>query len=427
MKQKKSKRIFFVFISDKIWYRYTRRPHYSNFAKLGDLVIFEMPLVLFSKEFLKNPIKELKYYFKYSFGKRIDKFSGAKLIRPILLFPSTVKNTVCKGINRRICYWFYYSFWKDRGNEIVFLTNYQQEWLLSKHKKEKNYVLEMNDEWSMISYDEKRKDKIYDSTINILQRVDILITVTNKLKTKYGRFCDSYYLPNAVDIDHYVPDFETKVLRKTETQLDYDKDFLQIGNNDPRKYLGSVDILKNISKPAVGSISGLSGNWSDFEFMSQVEEILPKEYFLISSGNIFPPSKEEFKAGYDKYMTNIRMKFLGHLDYSILPDFLKKINVGIVMHRMDEFNKHSAPNKIWAYLAMGLPVVSTNFLEEEDKEIFNGLVGFARTPDEYVDMIIRAIETDSPALKIKRRELAVNNSTLNRAKRIADIIENKFS
>ena len=94
---------------------------------------------------------------------------------------------------------------------------------------------------------------------------------------------------------------------------------------------------------------------------------------------------------------------------------------------MDEFNTHSAPNKIWAYLDMGLPVVSTNFLTEPDKEIFEGMVSFANTPEEYVEYIVYAYENDSQELKIKRRRLAVKNSTFNRAKKIVNIFKEKLN
>ena len=64
------------------------------------------------------------------------------------------------------------------------------------------------------------------------------------------------------------------------------------------------------------------------------------------------------------------MLSLGHLDYAVLPTFLAHLDVGIVTFRMEEMNRYTAPNKLWAYLAMGLPVVSTDYLDPADKEIF---------------------------------------------------------
>ena len=81
-----------VFIHFRAWIRYTRRPHFNAFNNYCDLIIIENPLVLFSNEFLKNINNSIKYYFKYSKGIREDNKSGTKLIRPIIIFPSSLKN-----------------------------------------------------------------------------------------------------------------------------------------------------------------------------------------------------------------------------------------------------------------------------------------------------------------------------------------------
>jgi len=417
---------FIVLINDKIWQRYTRRPHYSALAELGDLIVIEYPLTILSKKFLKRPLREIKYYLKYSWSKRIDTLSGAKIIRPIILFPSILENPFCEFINRKLVALFLFSIKAKNSKEIYFLTYYNQAWLIAK-KNYKRFILDMNDEWSMIEYDDLVKEKIKKLTFDIIAKVDLVLTVTKRLRNKYNCNAKIFYLPNAVDINHYVPSFDTKTKKTKEPSLIYDKEFLSLITNDPRKYIKSIDLIKEIKNPAVGSISGLAGNWSDFDFMAKVEELLPPEFNLLSTGNIGLPTKQDFLPGYFKYISKNRMRFLGHLDYSILPDFLGKINVGIVMHRMDEFNTHSAPNKIWAYLAMGLPVVSTNFLTEPDKEIFEGMVSFANTPEEYVEYIVYAYENDSQELKIKRRRLAVKNSTFNRAKKIVNIFKEKLN
>ena len=421
------KSTFIVFIIDKIWQRYTRRPHYSGLAKFGELLVIEYPLTIFSKEFLKKPFKEIKYYFKYSRGKRIDKLSGAKIIRPIIIFPTFFNIKFFEYINRKFVDLFIFSSKIKQSREIFFLTYYNQEWLISKRTKNRKYILEMNDEWSLIGYNALNANKIKNLTCNMIKQVNLVITVTKKLRDEYNFNNNALYLPNGVDIEHYAPKFDTETVRKKEMPLNININFLRSSKTDPNKYSKSIEILKEIGKPIIGSISGLSGNWSDFEFMKNVEVLLPKHFSLISTGNIFPPTKEEFLDGYKKYINKPRMVFLGHLDYSILPDFLEKIDVGLVMHRMDYFNTHSAPNKIWAYLAMGLPVVSTDFLTEPDKEIFEGMVAFAKTPEEYVMNIIYAKENDNKELKNKRRELAIKNSTFNRAKKIVDIVQEKLS
>jgi hypothetical protein len=92
---------------------------------------------------------------------------------------------------------------------------------------------------------------------------------------------------------------------------------------------------------------------------------------------------------------------------------------------MDEFNTHSAPNKIWAYLAMGLPVVSTDFLKDYDKEIYENKVKFAKTPEQYVEFIKEEYASDNLTKKKDRRKIAVQYSTYNRAEKLFNLILDK--
>lgn len=419
--------LFVVFIKDKLWHRYTRRPHFSALSKFGKLIVIESPFAIFSKETLSSPIKSLKNYFKYSFGERKDQRCGAIVLRPVILFPERIrKYSFFKDIDQKLVSLFLLKYklkYKLRGCIVInFLTGVNFEWIMPRETDKEKYILVMNDEWSMIGYDDSKRYVIEQDTKDLVGTVDLVFAVTIQLKKKYSMRGNVYYLPNCVDTTHYKPAFDITTMRVLESPLKYDLSFLNLGKNDPREYLMSLDVLKKMDKPIVGSISGLSGNWSDFEFMAEVERLFPQNYSLVSSGNIFAPSQTQFMAGYQSYTKKQRMVFLGHLDYSVLPDFLESIDVSIVMHRMDEFNTHSAPNKIWAYLAMGLPVVSTDFLNDADKEVFEGMVKFAKNPEEYVNAIVQSIEADNLDLKIKRRNLALKNSTERRAEELVTVI-----
>jgi len=307
------------------------------------------------------------------------------------------------------------------------LTHRAQEWIIEKNKKN-FYYLDIDDEWSMIAYNDATRRGIEGEIRRIMKKVDLATTFSIELKEE-DKSCDKvFFLPNAVDVSHYVPSFiESKVKTKEKTieELQLNIKFLKYEKNDPKVYLTNLDKVKEFKKPVVGSISGLAGNWSDFAFMSQVEELLPSYFTLVSSGNIHPPTHAAFFEEHERYMKSQRMIYLGFLDYSILPDFLELLDVGIVMHRMDEFNKHSAPNKIWAYLAMGLPVICTDFLNEYDKKVYEDLVKFAPTPDQYVEFIINEYQTDNIEKKMKRRVLAERYSTFNRAGKLYKLIIEK--
>ena len=421
---------FILFISYQSWLRYGRRPHYAELSKFGKLFVVEEPIKIISKEFLSRPLEVITNYREFSSGIRADYKYDIKIVRPILLFSAKLKNkySLLKKIDILLLS-LQLKKLSPAGNLFYLLTNRFQEWLVN-HKKNKFTVLDVDDEWSMIIYEESRRAKIESDMRRIISKVDIATTVSIALQKKYALDDKVVFLPNAVDINHYVPLFDKsteKNIEKKIDELDINVNFLKDEKNDIKTHSANLDKMSGMKSPIIGSISGLAGNWSDFAFMIKVEELLPKEYTMVSSGNIHPPTNQAFFEEHENYLKKQRMIYLGFLDYAILPDFLKFLDIGIVMHRMDAFNKHSAPNKIWAYLAMGLPVVSTDFLNDNDKEIYEGLVNFAKTPEEYVGYIVREFKSDNLEKKKKRRELAIRYSTISRAEKLYKLIAEKAS
>jgi len=430
MTKEKNDFCFLIHLHAKSWLRYTRRPHFSPLSNFGKLIAIERPLSIFSKDFFNGFFENLKLYFGFSVKKRVDERSGALIIRPLLLFPNELKNNYkfARAIDLLLLNFQTKKLTGNCTKKINFLTSRHQKWIIKKNTNQK-YILDMNDEWSMMPYNEKIRPLYERQTRETIELADLTTTVTLKLKEKYDTGGKVIFLPNAVDVRHYKPEFAKdteRVEEKPVSELVNDLRIVRKQKNDPRLHKTDLSIFDNLESPIVGSYSGMSGNWSDFKFIHTVEKLLPGNYTMIASGNIHPPTSEKFMDDYREYVKNPRMIYLGYVDYAKLPDFLEHLDVGLVMHRADEFNTHSAPNKIWAYLAMGLPVVSTDFLTEPDKEIYEGLVKFAKTPEEYVRYIIESYENDSPGLREKRRELAVKYSTEARAERLVKIILEKL-
>jgi len=422
---------FIVYIHYRTWFRYTRRPHFSELSKFGKLFIIESPLIIFSKEFLGSPILNTMHYLRYSLGFRKDTRNNVEVVRPILFFPGKLKEkfVLIKIIDMALLKFQLKYIKKNEGLYINFITSRSLKWLVSKNEKE-FWILDINDDWSLMGYNQYGEEEIIAEVKNLISRADMATAVTKKLRDKFNFDNKTIFLPNAVDTNHYVPNFESENIKLKEEDVHNmfsDISFLKKEENDPRLYLTNLEPMKNMKKPIIGSYSGLSGNWSDFSFIMKVEKLLPQEYTMVSSGNIHPPTVHEYIEEYKDYLKNQRIIYLGYIDYSILPDFLAMLDVGLVMHRMDEFNTHSAPNKIWAYLAMGLPVVSTDFLTDPDKEIYEGLVNFAETPELYVQMIIESYKNDNLELRKRRRKLAVKNSTLARAECLVNLIAKNFN
>ncbi|HVO75771.1 MAG TPA: hypothetical protein VMT35_17220, partial [Ignavibacteriaceae bacterium] len=139
---------FILFISFRSWLRYGRRPHYSELARFGKLIVVEEPLKILSKEFLINPFKSISQYFKFSKGIRSDYKYDIKIIRPILLFSSKLKNA-SEWLNLIDHLLLSLQFRKEKKSNTTFylLTNKMQQWIVKK-KRNSYYYLDIDDEWS---------------------------------------------------------------------------------------------------------------------------------------------------------------------------------------------------------------------------------------------------------------------------------------
>ncbi len=430
MPNKENRFCFIVHLHTKSWLRYTRRPHFSPLGKHGNLIVVEKPLALFSNDLLSDFFGNLKLYFKFYSKIRRDESNNIVIIRPVLIFPNEFKNkfSVFGKIDLLLLQFQLKKFISGCRIRIHFLTSRHEKWIIENRNGSK-FILDMNDEWSMMPYKENLRPIIEKETRTIIKLTDLTTVVTKKLEEKYQYKNKVVFVPNAVDVKHYKPQFAKdteRIIEKPVSELVDDLRIVKKQKNDPRLHSTDLSIFDELKSPIVGSYSGLSGNWSDFKFIHTVEKLLPEQYTMIASGNIHPPTSGKFMDEYHEYIKNPRMIYLGYVDYAKLPDFLEHLDVGLVMHRADDFNIHSAPNKIWAYLAMGLPVVSTDFLTEPDKEIYEGLVKFAKTPEQYVEFIIESYENDSQELKERRRDLAVRYSTEARAGKLVRIINERL-
>ena len=416
-----------VHINGPAWARYTRRPHYAPLAQHGRLTVVESPLVLFSRDVLRAPLASLRGYWQYARRARRDGRSGATVVRPLLMFPARFRSgsRLARRLDRGLKQRALKASRQENGHGVHLLTSLHQGWLIEAMQDGATYLLDMNDDWSLAGEPAPaRRSLLEDDIRSLAKEVDIFTAVTRALIGKYGDARPwSRWLPNCVDTTHYVPAFETETKRVDEPAVDLPPAYLAGGARTARGYGADLSMLGRKTGPFVASISGMNGMWSDYRFMAEVERLAPAAWQFVSSGTLSAPARADLREDYERYVAGRRTHFMGYLDYRVLPDFLERVNVGIVTYRMSELNRFAAPNKIWAYLAMGLPVVSIAFAGEEDQALYEGLVAFCKTPEEFVAAIARALEEDSLELKKRRRALAERYSAVNRARAMAELAE----
>lgn len=101
------------------------------------------------------------------------------------------------------------------------------------------------------------------------------------------------------------------------------------------------------------------------------------------------------------------VKFFGAVEPAQLPEMMKSFDAGIIPFVKNEFTKNIYPMKVNEYLALGIPVVSTDFAELNDladyMEVVNDVAGFC-------SKIKEVTRTNNDAWKAARKQKARANS-----------------
>lgn len=118
-------------------------------------------------------------------------------------------------------------------------------------------------------------------------------------------------------------------------------------------------------------------------------------------------------------MANVH--FYGRQDLSDVPSFVKGMDVCLLPYILNDFTHHIFPLKLYEYLAAGKPIISSAM---DEMVPFDGReLVVARSHDEFIAAVARAIELETPELAAERREMARNQSWDDRVEQISDILE----
>lgn len=147
-------------------------------------------------------------------------------------------------------------------------------------------------------------------------------------------------------------------------------------------------------KPVVGYIGALKTLRLDLDVLVHVAK-QRADWNLVLVG----PEDDNFKASELHQLDNVF--FLGNKTEPELPLYLATFDVALNPQILNEVTVGNYPRKIDEYLAMGKPVVAT---KTEAMSVFADHVSLATTPPEYVTMIQKELDTNTPE-KVEEREL----------------------
>lgn len=146
----------------------------------------------------------------------------------------------------------------------------------------------------------------------------------------------------------------------------------------------------------------------DFDLIAFCAQHLPEFSF-----EFYGPLKTELPTLPDN------VKFLGALEQNVLPEKIQNFEVGLIPFVKSKLTEAIYPLKINEYLAMGKPVVASNFSDLSD---FSKVAEIADNQEDFLKAIKKAIRYNSRIKTQKRVEFAKQNSWENRAKQFAQAI-----
>ena len=156
------------------------------------------------------------------------------------------------------------------------------------------------------------------------------------------------------------------------------------GSGDGIAYLGNgvdFDHFQNGNgsqppeKPRLGYIGALAP-WVDFEAVADLAGRHP-EWEIVLVGPILHGIEDQILK-----LTSLPNVFhLAAVSYDRLPEVLRQFNVGLIPFRLNQLTRGVNPNKLYEYLAAGLPVVATRFSQEVQR--YPGLVKAVNGGEEF--------------------------------------------
>jgi glycosyltransferase involved in cell wall biosynthesis len=183
------------------------------------------------------------------------------------------------------------------------------------------------------------------------------------------------------------------------------KDRISKSGIDPTKiyvlentpYINSVKQLifekdeKFLTLAYVGGVSFHRGLQYVINGMSMLQPDIPVRLWIAGNGRYVDILKDQVK----KLKLENSVKFFGVLNKTEIDDMLKKSDFGLIPHIRSEQSDNSSPNKLFEYMAAGLPVLASDCLSIK-RIIDNTQAGVTYVFDSSSDFtnVVRSLYSD---------------------------------
>ena len=228
----------------------------------------------------------------------------------------------------------------------------------------------------------------------LIENSDISFIHSRTLLEKKGRFSPlTYYVPNGVDFDYY-----RKIVEQDRNLHELD--------SIPGPRIGYIGYIKNqLDLDLLLKLSRKRKDWS-FVLVGPVAAshtgITTKVELLKRENNVY---------------------FLGEKKPEDLPNYIKEMDVCLMIYRYTPYTKYIYPLKLHEYLACGKPVVSTCL---DNLKEFSRVIDFADGLEDWIEKIQRALDNLDPMREQQRISVSKENSWDQRIETIRSAIQDKL-
>jgi glycosyltransferase involved in cell wall biosynthesis len=149
--------------------------------------------------------------------------------------------------------------------------------------------------------------------------------------------------------------------------------------------------LAKIPGPIVGFFGGIDDYVVNLALLRRVAEEIP-ECALVLIGDA--------TCSLDDITSLSNVHWLGFRPYEEIPSYGVGFDVALMPWLRNEWIEHSNPIKLKEYLALGLPVVSTDFPEVH---YYSDVIAIAHNDDHFVELVAEALDGKAIGTEQTRR------------------------
>jgi glycosyltransferase involved in cell wall biosynthesis len=174
----------------------------------------------------------------------------------------------------------------------------------------------------------------------------------------------------------------------------------------------SIPAMQALPRPRIG-YAGVIAPWIDLELIAAVAQAMPEASIVL----VGPAHAGVDPAAAFAACANVHL--VGEVSHERLPHYVAGLDVTLIPFRRTPLTRGVNPNKLYEYMALGKPVVCTDFSPFIHE--FAPLVRVADSVDQFVQAIRACLA--QPPDREALREVARRNSWERAAARMAALIE----